>query len=262
MSTGARRQCQAGKSADGNGGAWNVKTVIPENWAISGEAMKRQLITSMNIADKQEEEMAIAENHYHQGVPYVSVVADGGWSKHNAMSRVAVIFGLKSKRLLFLGVRNKYCSVWSVAEHKGQTYTRTQIAIIIGVAHPVPWRVMWWQRVSDGRKRPMRWWSPPLIQQSVPYGSYVENIECAICAVKLYRSRLEQLVKDHLQFRGKGHLTNEVIRWLTVSAHVAIRLHSQDGNVQQLCHDLRNWSAHVFGDHIVSVVPSSASLVM
>ena len=79
----------------------------------------------MNIADKQEEEMAIAENHYHQGVPYVSVVADGGWSKHNTMSRVAVIFGLKSKKLLFPGVRNKYCSVCSVAEHKGQTYTET-----------------------------------------------------------------------------------------------------------------------------------------
>ena len=97
--------------------------------------MKRQLITSMNIAGEQEEEMAIAENHYHQGVPYVSIVADGGWFKHNAMSRVAVIFGLKSKKLLFSGVRNKYCSVCSVAEHKGQTYTGTQIAITIGVAH-------------------------------------------------------------------------------------------------------------------------------
>ena len=29
--------------------------------------------------------------------------------------------GLKSKKLLFLGVQNRYCSVCTVAEHKGQT---------------------------------------------------------------------------------------------------------------------------------------------
>lgn len=36
---------------------------------------------------------------------------------------------------------------------------------------------------------------------------------------------------------------------MTVGAHVTIKLHSIDGNVQQLRHDLRNGPAHVFGDH-------------
>ena len=57
------------------------------------------------------------------------------------------------------------------------------------------------------------------------------------------------LVKDHPEFKGKGGLTKNAILRLTVGARVAITLHSIDGNVQQLRHDLRNGPAHVFGDH-------------
>ena len=91
-----------------------------------GEEMKQLLLKSMAEAGREEKEHAIAQSHYHQGVPYVSVVADGGWSKrthkhsYNAKSGVAVIFGLHTKKLLFLGVRNKYCSMCAVAEHKEQ----------------------------------------------------------------------------------------------------------------------------------------------
>lgn len=87
------------------------------------------------------------------------------------------------------------------------------------------------------------------IRQSVSYGIFVEKIECANHAVKGYRSRLEALAKDHPQYRGKGGLTKRAIQRLTVGARIAIRMHSKDGNVQQLRHDLRNGPAHVFGDH-------------
>ena len=39
------------------------------------------------------------------------------------------------------------------------------------------------------------------------------------------------------------------IQQMTVDARVAIRLHSQDGNMQKLCHDLRSGPADVFGGH-------------
>ena len=45
------------------------------------------------------------------------------------------------------------------------------------------------------------------IRQAVPYGAFVEKIECANHAVKCYRSRLEALPKDHPQYRGRGGLT-------------------------------------------------------
>ena len=55
-------------------------------------------------------------------VPTVTVVADGDWLKrshkhsYNTKSGVVVIIGEVTKRLLFLGVRNKFCSVCSHAE--------------------------------------------------------------------------------------------------------------------------------------------------
>ena len=38
------------------------------------------------------------------------------------------------------------------------------------------------------------------IRQAVPYGIFVEKIECANHAVKSYRSRLEALAKDHQHY--------------------------------------------------------------
>ena len=116
-----------------------------------GKAMKEQLLDSMRLAGEAEKELAIAKNQFHQGVPYISVVTDGGWSKrshmhsYNAKSGVGVIFGLNTKRLLFMGVRNKYCSVCAVAEHKENPHNNTS-ATAIGVVHHVPWRATLWQR--------------------------------------------------------------------------------------------------------------------
>ena len=59
---------------------------------------------SMISAGKEEKEKAIANNSYHQGVPAVTVIVDGGWSKHthkhsyNAKSGVAIIIGKATGR--------------------------------------------------------------------------------------------------------------------------------------------------------------------
>ena len=89
-----------------------------------GYTMKQQLITTMTEAAQVERLHAITTNSYHQGVPAISVVVDGGWSKHshkhsyNAKSGVAVIFRVHMKKVLFLGVRNKFCSICAVAMNK------------------------------------------------------------------------------------------------------------------------------------------------
>ena len=73
-----------------------------------------------------EKELAFQRGDLHHGVPAITVVADGGWSKrshrhsYNARSGVAVIFGKETKKLLFLVVRNKYCSVCTIAENRGR----------------------------------------------------------------------------------------------------------------------------------------------
>ena len=102
------------------------KKVYTRTENFLGEMMKARLAEEMSQAAKQEREHAIETNDYHQGVPAIGVVADAGWSKrthkhsYNAKSGVAVIFGAYTKKLLFMGVRNKYCSICAVAQHKEQ----------------------------------------------------------------------------------------------------------------------------------------------
>ena len=60
----------------------------------------------------------------HNGVPATTVVVDAGWSKrshkhsYNAKYTVGVIFSAATKKLLFIGVRNKYYSVRAISKHQ------------------------------------------------------------------------------------------------------------------------------------------------
>jgi hypothetical protein len=59
--------------------------------------------------------------------PCITVIADGGWStrshghRYSALSGVACIIGPKTGKLLFFGVRNKYCSICALDEKSGIT---------------------------------------------------------------------------------------------------------------------------------------------
>ena len=83
----------------------------------------------MAQAGTEEKQHAIDNGDYHHGVPAVSVFKDGGWSKrshkhlYNAKSGVAVIFGAYTKKLLFMGVCNKFCRACAVTEKKNQQPT-------------------------------------------------------------------------------------------------------------------------------------------
>jgi len=62
-----------------------------------------------------EEEKAIAlSNSNTDDVPGITVIVDSGWSKrahkhsYNAKSGVEIIIGKETRKILFMGVRNKY----------------------------------------------------------------------------------------------------------------------------------------------------------
>ena len=64
---------------------------------------------SMKEAGAKEKALAISRNHYHQGVPAITVIVDGGWSKHthkhsyNVKSGVGIITGKETGKILYLG---------------------------------------------------------------------------------------------------------------------------------------------------------------
>ncbi|KAJ8873022.1 hypothetical protein PR048_026638 [Dryococelus australis] len=77
----------------------------------------------MEQAAEEDRQHAIVEGYADKdGVPYVMVIIEGGWSHRSyghsyvAKSVVAIIVVNKMGKLLFLGIRNKYFSICSLAE--------------------------------------------------------------------------------------------------------------------------------------------------
>lgn len=79
-------------------------------------------LENMKIAAEIEKQMALERNETINGIPYITVVADGSWMKrsygtaYDSSSGVGVIIGLRTGKVLFIGIRNKYCSICDMAE--------------------------------------------------------------------------------------------------------------------------------------------------
>ncbi|KAL4122792.1 hypothetical protein QTP88_015067 [Uroleucon formosanum] len=61
------------------------------------------------------------------GIPFCTVVADGQWSKrsyktkYDALSGVATIIGYRTKNILFIGIRNRFCIICNRAKTKNES---------------------------------------------------------------------------------------------------------------------------------------------
>ena len=80
--------------------------------------MVERSVRAVYVGSRQvSEAISRGRGDYHEGVPTITVIVDGGWSKrshrhsYNAQSGVAVVIGQATRKLLYIGVRNKYCTV-------------------------------------------------------------------------------------------------------------------------------------------------------
>ena len=97
-----------------------ARPIFKSSWHVlmSQESTERELrvmfedkvMAEAMEAGKEEKMLREHRNEYHEGLPAISIVVDGGWSKRshkhsfNASSGVGVIFGVVTKHLLFIGV--------------------------------------------------------------------------------------------------------------------------------------------------------------
>ena len=241
------------------------KRMYTDTEEFLGKEMQTHLTQSMQEGAEEKIRHTIATNSFHQGIPSITVVVNGGWSKqshkhsYNAKSGVAVIFGSHTRKLLFMGIRNKFCAVCAVTTNKRMDVPQhkcycnwfgTSAAMdsdIIAEGFPMSeqmYGLRYMSVIADGDSSVMA-----TIWETVLYGILVKKIECANHACKAYRSRLEALAKDNPEYRGKGGLTKKVIQRLTVGTIIAITKHSVTKNSTQLRYDLRNGPSQVFGDH-------------
>ena len=231
-----------------------------------GEWWQENLWESMLEAGREEKRLAEERGEFHHGVPAITVVVDGGWSKrshkhsYNAKSGVAVIIGQETGKLLHIGVRNKYCSACAQEIPKDQhrcyknwdassSEMETDIILEGFVQAEQVHGVRYMRFIGDGDSSVY----PTLLANVPDWGSDIRKIECANHACKCYRSSLEALAKDHAEYRGKGGLTQKMRKRLTSAARCAIRMRSKGGDpkkaVKLLERDLKNGPSHCFGFH-------------
>ena len=172
---------------------------------------------------------------------------------------MGIIFGATTKKLLYVGVRNKYCCVCSIAKNRGvevgshtcfKNWSGSSCAMEPDIITEGFQRseemhqLRFTQLVGDGDSSVFY-----SVALNVTYGRRVKKVECANHAVKCYRSHLEALLKDNPQYQGRGGLTKVTVKRITAGARSAIRNHSQTGDVNALRHEIRNGPRHCLGDH-------------
>lgn len=217
-------------------------------------------------AGQEEKRLAIERNSYHENVPTITVILDGGWSKrshkhsYNAKSGVAIIIGTETGKLLYLGVRNKYCQScarkipqeshdcylnWSASSSEMETDIILEGFLEAERVHGVRYNKF----VGDGDSSV----HPTLIQNVPGWGYIISKLECANHACKCYRGALEQLVKNNPSYKGSGGLTVKMRRRLVSAARCAIRMRSKESDTKKaltsLRKDLANGPRHCFGIH-------------
>ncbi len=231
-----------------------------------GEQWRRSLIDSMAEAGREEKRLAEERGDFHEGVPAITVVVDGGWSKrshkhsYNAKSGVAIIIGKETGKLLHIGVRNKYCAAcarniprekhacfrnWAASSSEMETDILLEGFMAAERVHGVRYI----RFVGDGDSA-----VHTTLLQGVPgWGHAIRKMECANHMCKCYRGALERLVQENHSYKGSGGLTLRMRRRLVSAARGAIRMRSKEPDrkkaVKLLERDLINGPNHCFGIH-------------
>ncbi|KAK7871139.1 hypothetical protein R5R35_013365 [Gryllus longicercus] len=104
-----------------------IKTICPKSFRQAeshlGEVWSDVLFQKMKEAGEEEKNLAIEKGDVTEdGTPFITVIVDGGWShrshghRYTANSGVSCVIGMRTQKILDLGIRNKYCSMCEYRE--------------------------------------------------------------------------------------------------------------------------------------------------
>lgn len=241
-------------------------TKICELWELAKEKC-------MEEAGKEEYDLAVLNGEVDaNGVPMITVVADGCWSKrsyrknYNALSGAAVIIGYRTKKVLYMAVKNKYCMVCARAENRKHTvpdhicfknYTGSSsamesTALVEGFKTSMSTHKLIYARlIADGDSSTHR-----NIEKSKPYGNLlVEKIECTNHLLRNYCTKLDELTRNtNYPLKFRKVVQNNILRLRRSATGAVKHISSEDSKtfqqkVIQLKQDLLNAPHHVFGEH-------------
>lgn len=76
---------------------------------------RKTAMESMKEAAEIEKQLAMEKNETINGIPYITVVADGSWMKRSYGNAYDSLSGFRTGKVLFVGIRNKYCAICDAA---------------------------------------------------------------------------------------------------------------------------------------------------
>ena len=125
-----------------------------------------------------------------------------------------IIIGQATGKLLFIGVRNKYCSACtqgiSPDEHEcynnwddSSSEMESDIILEGFKKAEATHGVRYLRFFGDGDRSVY----PTLLQYVPVWGHFITKVECANHAYKCYRASLEKLAANNTSYKGKGGLT-------------------------------------------------------
>lgn len=241
---------------------------------LCGTLMKQSALDSIKSAIGEEMNAAIAEGSVNEdGAACITVIVDGGWCKrsyghsYDANSGVAVIIGDRTKKVLFAGVRNKFCCICKTADSRGVearkhacnanwagSSTAMEADIIV---EGLRWLqddhgIICTKIVGDGDSSVMA-----KIRERMSYAKKtpVTKIECANHAVRNFRKKIEAAANNTKAFPGKDglrarNLLKKFSAKLTSHTRLTISNFSAGGSSgQDLQKALHIIPYHIFGQH-------------
>ncbi|OXU21297.1 hypothetical protein TSAR_011565 [Trichomalopsis sarcophagae] len=236
----------------------------------------------MEEAAAMERELAIMKGETINGIPYITVQVDGSWlkrsyrsGKFDSLSGCAAIIGCRTKKVLYVGVRNKLCHVCDLDERKNRApakhkcyknWGRDQSSsamekdiVVQGFLESVEKHKLIYKTViGDGDSSVYK-----SILDSNPYRQYGIRVEKVECTNHLLRNMCNKIVDAskgrlaHNLVRGNVKTFREYVKKCSfkirqhVMTLIKIIRNEKDGysQVKMLQNQIINSVHHVFGDH-------------
>lgn len=236
-----------------------------------GEYWQETAEESMREAAEEERKAAIDRGDVdpEDGIPYITVVVDEAWGKrsynknYTSLSGVAAIVGAHTGKVLWIGVRNKYCVTCVRAENKDLTPPpHVCTKNFTGASSE-----MEWQSILEGFQRSVELHNLRYLKviadgdsstynkllEHKPYGDrYIQKYECRNHLRRNFRKQLESAAEGCP--RGlRTHVIRSFER-IRKDINSAIEYRTKENTTEEqkvalLKFDINNVVHHVFGDH-------------
>ncbi|XP_050306062.1 uncharacterized protein LOC126745672 isoform X2 [Anthonomus grandis grandis] len=256
----------------------SYKTISSHHEKV-GHLIRESAWKSMEEAAAEEARIATIEGEVDKdGIPCITVVTDGAWAKrsynvnYDSSSGVACIVGYKTGKLLFLGIRNKFCSLCSWYENKKKdvpihkchknwngTSTSMEADIVLeGFKRSMElYNLKFTKMIGDGDSSVHR-----KLLQSKPYGNMlVQKVECRNHLLRNFAKKIREICNKKrsnsknvpVPLALRKEVLNRFLRLRSAitkaTTHRIAEDTTMDQKIKLLRGDISNAPSHVFGEH-------------